>query len=267
MTMNIKIDFPLVSVIIPTRNRPMMLKRALRSVASQTYRNIEAIVVNDGSEFINEAEIRKEIDFHAIRILRNVRKAGASGARNTGFYASKGLFIGFLDDDDEWMPEKIEKQVEALMKADNKVGIVCTQYFILREGEKIIRYTQVEGDVYDVLCKEHIAGNTSNPLIKRHVLEDVNGFDEALPAGQDTDLWIRIAKRYHFITVYEPLALIHEHHDERITRNAQKQLVGIYMLLYKHWSAFSMRRRYKLLKRSLRLALILVRQFTTRQFY
>src|SRR5687768_7852253 len=138
----------LVSVIIPTRDRPEMLMRAVKSVAGQTYQNIETIIVNDGAEYDLEGMIRKETGIQAYRVLRSARKPGAAGARNTGFYASKGNFIAFLDDDDEWMPEKIEKQVEAFQRCDNKVGIVWTQYFNVRGTSKTLGRLQLEGNVY-----------------------------------------------------------------------------------------------------------------------
>jgi glycosyltransferase involved in cell wall biosynthesis len=248
--------YPLVSVIIPTRDRLEMLIRAIKSIACQTYKNIELIVVDDGAEDRLEEMIRKEMDGKmAYRVLRNARKPGAAGARNTGFYASKGEYIGFLDDDDEWLPKKIVNQVEAFQRSDNKVGIVWTQYINVLGTTQTIERIQLEGNVYAALCKAHIAGNTSIPLIKRHALEEVGLFDESFPAAQDTDLWIRIAKHYHSTTVYETLALIHRHSSERITNNNQQQFLGAYALLCKHWKEFPVQRKYKLIKRIVRTGL------------
>jgi glycosyltransferase involved in cell wall biosynthesis len=202
--------------------------------------------------------IRNETGIQACQVLRNTRKPGAVGARNTGFYASKGNFIAFLDDDDEWMPEKIERQVEAFQRGANKVGIVWTQYFNVRGTSKTRWHLQLEGDVYAILCKAQIAGNTSVPLIRRYVLEDVGPFDESFPAAQDTDLWLRITKYYHSTTVYEPLALIHRHHCERITNNNKNQFLGSYVLLRKHWKDLPMQRKYTLSKRICRKALVIV---------
>jgi glycosyltransferase involved in cell wall biosynthesis len=226
-----------------------MLIRAIKSTAFQTYKNIELIIVDDGAEDELEEMVRKESEGKmAYRVLRNARKPGAAGARNTGFYASKGEFVGFLDDDDEWLPEKIAKQVDAFQRSDNKVGIVWTQYINVIGTTQTVRHLQLEGNVYVDLCKAHIAGNTSIPLIKRHALEDVGLFDESFPAAQDTDLWMRIAKNYHSTTVYETLALIHRHSSERITNNNKKQLLGVYALLRKHWKEFPVQRKYMLIK-------------------
>jgi glycosyltransferase involved in cell wall biosynthesis len=237
-----------------------MLVRAVRSVAGQTYRNIEIIIVNDGPECGIEKQIKKEIELQACRVIRNVRKPGAAGARNTGFFESRGEFIAFLDDDDEWMPKKIEKQVEAFQKSNDNVGIVCTEDIIVHNSRKSIRRRRLEGNVYENLRREHTVGNTSGPLIKRHVLEEVGLFDEDMPAAQDTELWLRIAKRYHFTTVAEPLAILHWHDSERITENRPKQILGAYMLLRKHWSDLHIRRKYSLIKKIIRLTFLTLRE-------
>ena len=255
--MNSKKDFPLVSAIIPTRDRPELLIRAAKTVARQTYRNIEIIIVDDGSHRQIEALIKSEPELRSCKVINNVRRSGAAGARNTGFCESKGEFVGFLDDDDEWMPEKIEKQIEAFEKSGHSVGIVCTQDIIVDGSAKIIRRRKLEGNVWEALRREHIAGNTSNPLIKRYVLHDVGGFDEGMQAAQDKELWIRIAKRYEFTTVDEPLVIIHRHDSNRITGNRQKRILGAYKLLRKHWKDLPARRKFNIMKGIVRQTLLI----------
>jgi glycosyltransferase involved in cell wall biosynthesis len=235
-----------------------MLLRAVQSVAHQTYPNIEVIIVDDGTKCDIERLIRNNIASHTCRVVKNARKSGAAGARNTGFYESKGVFIGFLDDDDEWSPEKIAKQIEVFQKSHDRVGIVCTHDLIVSNGRKSMRQRHLEGDVYTILCGEHIVGNTSNPLIKRHVLEDVGIFDEKLSAAQDTDLWLRIAKQYFFATVHEPLVSIHRDGPDRITTNSRKRIQGTYALLCKHWHEFPIKRKYILMKHIARKAFAMV---------
>src|SRR5918999_4669232 len=118
--------FPLISVIIPTFNRPKMLVRAIKSVNRQTYPNLEIIVVDDESSSDINSFIEKECDNIALQVLRNTRRPGGAGTRNTGFYASKGEYIAFLDDDDEWLPQKISRQFDVFQKSTQKVGIICT---------------------------------------------------------------------------------------------------------------------------------------------
>jgi hypothetical protein len=159
------------------------------------------------------------------------------------------------------MPEKIEKQIEAFQKSGDNIGIVSAYNFVIQNSTKVTSYRNLEGDVYEALCRKHTAGNTSIPLIKRYVLEEVGLFDEKMSAAQDTELWLRIAKRYHFTTVKEPLAIVHWHDYERITKNYSKQISGMSSLLFKHWNDLPMQRKYTLVKRIVRLTLLSIRQW------
>jgi glycosyltransferase involved in cell wall biosynthesis len=231
-----------------------MLIRAVKSVARQTYQDVEIIIVDDGCKYDVEASVRTQVDSTACRVVKNMRTPGAPGARNTGFYESRGDYVGFLDDDDEWMPEKIEKQVAAFRVSTDRVGIVCTEDIVVDGTGRNTRQINLEGNVFSILCSEHVAGNTSNPLIKRDVFEEVGLFDEELISGQDTDLWLRIAKRYHFTTVKEPLAIIHRDGTERITKSRRKQIFGMFTFLRKHWADLHPQRKYRLAKRIIRLS-------------
>jgi glycosyltransferase involved in cell wall biosynthesis len=251
---------PLITAIIPTLNRPHMLVRAVKSVAKQTYPNLEIIIVDDGSQYNIQDLIKKECDGLICRVLTNTRRSGGSGARNEGFNASKGDYIAFLDDDDEWLPEKIFKQFEALQQSNEMVGIVCTHDIRIHGNLKIVRTRYLEGNVYRTLCREHIVGNSSNPLMKRHAFEEAGFFDEDMPAAQDTDLWLRMAKRFDFTTVNEPLVHIYHHGSTQITKNIQKQLMGSYLLIRKHGKDLHKSRKYRILKWMLRLMFLLAQE-------
>jgi glycosyltransferase involved in cell wall biosynthesis len=246
---------PLVSVIIPTRDRTQTLTRAVNSVARQTYKNIELVIVVDGSNYhvatptINDAEFRS----FRVTVVQNTHRPGPPGARNTGFDRSKGAFVAFLDDDDEWLPEKIEKQVAVLQQCDESVGIVCTHDIHVTRNTKEIRRRSLQGNVYSLLCKAHTAGNTSNPLIRRRVLGEIGLFDESLPAGQDTDLWLRIAKRYEFRTIDEPLVLVYRDDRKRISDDSYKQLIGAYLFLRKHGADLHLHRKSRIVWSMFRL--------------
>jgi len=249
--------FPLISVIIPTFNRPKMLVRAIKSVNGQTYPNLEIIIVDDGSTSDIKSFIEKECNIIDLQVLRNTRRPGGAGSRNTGFYASKGEYIAFLDDDDEWLPQKISRQFDVFQKSTQKVGIICTHDIRIYRDTKIVHYRYLEGNMYKALCRKHIAGNTSNPLIKRSVLEKVGLFDEDMPAAQDTELWLRIAKQFDFATVNEPLVLVYTHDSEQITKNLRKRRLGYYILLRKHWKDLHILRKYEILKGILRMSVLL----------
>jgi glycosyltransferase involved in cell wall biosynthesis len=252
--MTVKGITPLVSVIIPTQSRPDMLIRAVKSVTNQTYPSTEIVIVDDRSNYDIEAHLRKEAVPKYYRVIKNTRTPGAAGARNTGFNNSQGEFIGFLDDDDEWMPDKIEKQVEIFQECDNAVGIVIASYYVVQNGTKLTRIRNLEGNVFETLCREHVAGNTSIPLIRRSVLDEVGLFDEKMSAAQDTDLWLRIAKRYQYRTVNKPLGIIHWQGTDRITQHPGMQISGTLRFLIKHWPDLHPARKYKLIKRVIRLS-------------
>jgi glycosyltransferase involved in cell wall biosynthesis len=254
---------PLVSVIIPACDRPAWLLRAVSSVMRQTYQHTELIVVNDGREDTVRLRRRLTDAFPDadLRVIRNTRRPGGSGARNMGAEAAKGLYLAFLDDDDEWLPGKLERQVEAMQRGLPRVGVVCCHDLqVARDGRHTVRTRALEGDVSRELCRAHTAGNTSGPLIAGWAFEAVGGFDERLPAAQDTDLWLRLARYAHFATVPEPLVRVYSHDHGRITTNPQRQLIGVTRLIWKHWSAFPAARRHTLLRRVLGLARACVRR-------
>ena len=114
---------PLVSVIVPTRNRANLVARAIQSVLDQTYRHIECIIVDDGSSD-ETRQVVEEFTDERLVYLRHETQRHASAARNTGIAYSRGELIAFLDDDDEWMSRKLEKQVELLLSLHEKVGMV-----------------------------------------------------------------------------------------------------------------------------------------------
>src|ERR1700760_2541950 len=124
---------PLISVVIPTRNRPRMVLRAIESARRQTYRPIQIVVVVDGPDAASVEALRSVQDEH-LKIVALQENVGGSEARNTGARESNGEWIAFLDDDDEWMPEKLEKQMALLQSLPNKNAFVACR-FVERSGE------------------------------------------------------------------------------------------------------------------------------------
>ena len=235
----------LVSVIIPTYNREFThLKRALNSVLSQTYENLEVIVVDDNTfEKSEDLEIErqiKSINDNRIIYLKNYKNLGACASRNNGIKYSKGEYLSFLDDDDEWLPEKIEKQVELFEKSSTNVGLIyCHSNTLnINKREEItkskIRKKSVSNNIYSNLLLNNYIGSTSFVMIKRQVLERVGYFNEALPASQDYELWLRIAKHYDIKFTDYVLVNYYVHSGERISNNkkakceARKLIFDIY---------------------------------------
>ncbi len=113
---------PTVSVIIPTYNRANLVSRAIKSVLNQTYQDFEIIVVDDCSED-NTEEIVKSFNDSRIRYIKHKKNKGGSAARNTGIKRARGKYIAFLDDDDEWLPSKLEKQIMLFEKLSKHYGV------------------------------------------------------------------------------------------------------------------------------------------------
>jgi glycosyltransferase involved in cell wall biosynthesis len=199
-----------LSVIIPTYNRAYIISRAIESVLNQTYKDFEILVVDDGSKDNSEAVIKSILD-DRIKYIRHEKNKGPAAARNTGIMASKGKYIAFLDSDDEWLPEKLEKQMMAFAVASPQVGIVYVGLLNVVGNMKTHRPPNYvswrEGNLYYELLIDPIIVFPSTAMIRRDCFAKVGMFDENLFAGEDWDLWIRIAKYYHFKFIDEVLAI------------------------------------------------------------
>ena len=234
---------PKVSVVIPTYNRKDFLGRAVASVLNQTFQSFEIIVVDDASQDNAEAIVRGFRDGR-LKYVRHEFRKGGSAARNTGILRSTGDYIAFLDDDDEWLPKKLEKQVAVLERSSRSTGAVYTGYFIVDSlsGENPRERTAVKrGNLLNELLVHNCVGGTSSVIVKRECFERVGLFDEDLPSFQDYDLWIRMAREYNFDCISEPLGKYYVH-DKKIWTNLEALSQGIEGMLKKHGTARSLRR-------------------------
>jgi len=216
----------LVSIIIPTYNRPELLRRALGTALGQTYGNLEVIVVDDCST-VDARPVIEEFKDIRLRLIRHERNRGAPTARNTGISAAKGRYVAFLDDDDEWLPNKVEAQVDDLRRKGRYKVSFCQRQFG-REGRGVTDASPpgFDGDhLSEVLAGENIS-STSCVLLEKECLEAVGGFRADLPCLQDWELWIRLAQRYEFAYVNQVLLTKHQHVQERISGDVSKYLVA-----------------------------------------
>ena len=204
-------NMPLVSVIIPAYNAEKFIERTLNSVLSQTYKNIEVLVVDDGSQD-RTAEIIKSIAAQDQRvILLQQPNSGVAAARNLAIQKSKGELIAPIDADDIWYTQNIEKQVQCILKSESSVGLVYSWSIDIDEADSLtgeFRASRIEGEVYTtLLCHDFIA-NASSVLIRRSCFDKVGGYDRSLKEqnGQgceDWELYLRIAEHYQFRVVPE----------------------------------------------------------------
>lgn len=228
----------LVSCIITTyKRKPKVLKRAIDSVINQSYQNKELIVVNDYPE---DAELERSIaelintyEF-PIQYIVQPKNMGACKARNTGIEASSGKYIALLDDDDEWMPEKISKQME-LFVADNISLVYCDS--LICKNENTMHHTCVlpkgSSNTLEGLLQRNFIGGNSFPLMRKESIIQAGLYDEELKALQDIDLWIRICQVGECVHCHEELVINHIS-DTSITTNINNRIQGYDKLLSKY---------------------------------
>ena len=197
----------MVSVVIPTHNRCDLLPRAIKSVQSQTYSDLEIIVVSDGSTD-DTRDVVEQIASgdERIRLIEYHPAKGGNVARNTGIEEARGEFVAFLDDDDEWLPEKLEKQVKVL-ESDDSVGLVYTGVNIIYVNENISYNSKVCscGDMKTTILLDNSIGTTSTVILRKEIIAKSGVFDVELRALQDYDLWIRVCQHCNVGVVAEPL--------------------------------------------------------------
>lgn len=196
-----------VSVVIPTHNRVELLEQALNSVMCQSYKDLEIIVISDGSTDKTDIKVNeyKKIDSR-IKYISYYPNKGGNHARNVGIKNATGEFIAFLDDDDEWESHKIELQVREFSK-NSKVGLVYTGIEIIYKdnGVSYKSLPTKTGDLSKEILIHNCIGTTSTVMIKKEFLKKSGGFDENLKALQDYDLWIRICQLANVGAVKKPL--------------------------------------------------------------
>ncbi|UMA63310.1 glycosyltransferase family 2 protein [Roseivivax marinus] len=208
---------PEVSIILPVYNRESTLGRALDSLTAQHARDIEIIVVDDGSSdgsrALAEACAARD---PRIMITQTPRNLGAAGARNVGIGLASGRYVAFQDSDDRWFPEKLTRQLEALRESPTSRACYCgavyfstnQSYYIPRQGTN----HRPGGNIFEDL----LASNATTPqtlLVERGLLSECGDFDENLFINEDWDLALRIARRTSFTFVPDPLVMIYRTSD------------------------------------------------------
>jgi GT2 family glycosyltransferase len=197
---------PFVSVVIPTFNRSTVLSRAIESVIQQYYRDFELLIVNDGSTDDTPQLLSRYEKYLKVVHQKN---SGVSAARNAGVRASSGELIAFLDSDDEWLHEKLEKQVQHF----RSVGYLIshTDEIWLNKGNPVRQRTKhaKQGGLFFKRALERCLISPSSVIITRTLFDKIGLFDESLPAAEDYDLWLRITARFAIHFIPEPLIIKH----------------------------------------------------------
>ena len=236
----------LISIIIPTFERPNLLVNAVGSLLAQSYVNIEIIIVDDN---LPSSQFRKQTEFKfgnhvdkRIKYIKHGQNKGANAARNTGFSYANGEYIAFLDDDDEYYERKIEIQLKTALQFKNENGVlVFSGAEIIRSKDVIFsnwikRNPEVKVFENKELLHGNFIGSNSFVFVDRISFEKANGFDEGLPSCQDWDLWIRLSKlNVTIVGIPFPLVRYFERLDiQRITSNPVKKISGHLEIMQKH---------------------------------
>lgn len=204
-----------VAVIIPTCNRVSTLGRALDSVYAQTLLADEVCVVDDGSDDASDEFIRR--NFPQVNYLYQENR-GVSSARNAGVGATHSNWLAFLDSDDEWLPQKLEQQMDALRQNPEYRLVHCDEYWI-RRGVKVNqmdKHQKTGGDIFQ-RCLPLCVISPSAVMLQRSLLEELGGFDETLPACEDYDLWLRVCCHYPVLYVEQALLNKYGGHDDQLS--------------------------------------------------
>ena len=240
---------PPVSVVIPAYNRAATIGAAIESVLRQTWEDFELVVVDDGSTD-GTLEAARRIADPRLRVIAAPHNMGAAGARNLGVAEARGTWIAFQDSDDEWLPEKLAKQMARLAANPDFVGAYCGLLTVgaldARPGERTtLRYMPdpsvkpVEGDILEPLLVRNMI-STQTLVVRRDVFLALGCFDEATTPIEDWDFALRLAHRGRVAFVDEPL--VHQRFSPNsITRGTRRRRESRERLVTKNMDLFASR--------------------------
>ncbi len=236
-----------VSVIIPAYNCSTYIDKAIESVFTQTYRDFEIIVVDDGSSDTTAEEVKKYEKIH----YKWQKNSGPAAARNLGIKEASGEYIAFLDADDVWLPKKLELQVAKFEQNDSIKLVVCGRYDYGINGQitewipKLNDYSKNE--LMNRLLFRNILGGCSTIMVRKSCLHNIGAFDTSLQVAEDWDLWMRIVKEHEIASIDLPLLKYTIRKDSQSfygERNLQNELFFLNKIFSENPLSYS-----KLLKR------------------
>ena len=215
-----------ISVIIPTYNRKHTLASAIDSVLIQSFKPSEIIVVDDGSTDGTSDWIKSNYPtiiflepFKGSEPLKGFSTNGVSAARNVGIKKAQGDWIALLDSDDEWLPDKLAKQGQALQ--ENSDFLFChTNEIWIRNGVRVNqmkKHQKYGGDIFEK-CLDMCRISPSSSLFHKSILDDIGVFDENLKVCEDYDLWLRITSKYPVLFLDEPLINKYGGHEDQLSK-------------------------------------------------
>ncbi len=224
---------PLVSVVVPTRNRAGFLAEALATIRAQTFTDYEIIVVSNGEDW----DMRKRSKSVALlhdALWFSLEQGNVSRARNFGVEQSKGEWIAFLDDDDLWLPAKLERQVDEARRSGVDM-IACGFVRFYQDGREIMATVPILDQSYTrALCHQKWGTFPSAVMVRKTAFNDVQGFDPGLRIGEDNDLWRRISWRHRIHQMDDVLVRYRTGHASLSNRRLQAHFYDLrhYLKMY-----------------------------------
>ncbi|MFB6225683.1 MAG: glycosyltransferase family 2 protein [Candidatus Paceibacteria bacterium] len=228
-----------VSVVMPTCGRSELLERSIESVLNQSYKKFELIIIGDGVSRDTDKVINQYSD-NRVRYFKHQKNEGSASARNTGIYKSKGKYLTFLDDDDEYRRRKIEMQLDVMKNSPENVELLyCWMNYYTNSGQLVKRYQpNYEGYVFPEVLDRQRIGGCPTLFIRREVVTQIGGFDDRLRRGNDGDFIRRVCHKYKVKCLPKTLVNVYvDHKYERISQTSEKSA---------YWEIKS--QKYKLVK-------------------
>jgi glycosyltransferase involved in cell wall biosynthesis len=232
----------LISVIIPTHNRGQLIERAICSVLQQTYKDLELIIVDDGSTD-NTREVVEKYTDDRIRYIACPRRGGAAAARNRGIAEARGEYIAFLDSDDEWLSNKLEEEIRVLEGLPEEYGVVYSGGWVYQKNRerKYIPYATQgarSGDLKEIILRTGLIC-PPGAIVKKKCFDRVGLFDESMPAIEDWEFWIRVSKSYYFHYLQKPLWNYYLKASGSLSSNEGALLKALNYIYKKHYDEIS----------------------------
>ncbi len=218
---------PLVTVILTTHNRYKTFLKSYESIIEQTYKNLEIIIVDDFSTTEDYLNLSKDFFDERTTYIRHPFNQGLAKARNTGIKKSNGQFIGFCDDDDLWIHNKIELQLASYYSSPAHVGVITSSTKVVVDNKSFIRRSFINGWFYrKMIGAKQPLGNGSTLLFTRKCIESIGYFDEKFKRGVDGEYLYRVSLKYKVKSVDLPLVIYNFDSDiKRITNNKSSDAI------------------------------------------
>ncbi|MXV64128.1 glycosyltransferase [Natronorubrum sp. JWXQ-INN-674] len=213
----------LVSVIVPTYDRPAFIEGAVETALAQTHDELEVVIVCDPPAVETRDVLERYDDDDRVRPIYNEERLGIAASRNRAIEHARGEYLCILDDDDRWDPDKVEKQL-AVMDANPDCGVVYTGGFVRQNGRIVGTYSpSMRGDIYPEILAGFSLKPYSSHMIRAECFETVGGYDTDFECGEDWDHTIRLAREYEYEYVDEPL-VVRQFHEQNVSQGFAEQV-------------------------------------------